>query len=132
MIWRLFYKRVSMRLESMLSEAQKAAYRLIVDSLTPLSTIHGLKINHEVLTDRANNIVAALTGIGLLVSDKEFQKVKEECREAGIDLSELEDQTPALRALLREALPLLIRLGDYIANDGGRCETILKIREALR
>jgi hypothetical protein len=121
-----------MRLESMPSEAQKAAYRLIVDGLTPLSTIHGLKINHEVLTDRANNIVAALTGIGLLVSDKEFQKVKEECREVGIDLSELEDQTPALRDLLKEALPFLIRLGDYIGNDGGRCETILKIRDALR
>lgn len=114
------------------SEAQKAAYRSIVDGLAPLSTIYGFKIPYEVMKDRANNIVAALAGIGLLASDEEFQKVKEECREAGIDLSEMEDQTPALKALLREALPLLIRLGDYIGNDGGRCETILKIRDALR
>jgi hypothetical protein len=114
------------------SEAQKAAYRLIADGLIPLSTIYGFNIPHEVMRDRANNIVAALSGIGLLASDEEFQKVKEECREAGIDLSELEDQTPALKVLLREALPLLIRLGDYIGNDGGRCETILKIRDAIR
>jgi hypothetical protein len=113
-------------------EAQKAAYRLIADGLIPLATIYGFNIPHEVMRDRANNIVTALVGIGLLASNEEFQKAKEECREAGIDLSELEDQTPALKALLREALPLLIRLGDYIGNDGGRCETILKIRDAIR
>ena len=32
---------------------------------------------------------------------------------------------------LKDALPLLIRLGDFIANEQGRCETILKVRAAI-
>lgn len=36
-----------------------------------------------------------------------------------------------LVAALESAIPLLIRLGDYIANKEDRCEAILKARAAL-
>lgn len=38
---------------------------------------------------------------------------------------------PDLLAALRLALPLLIRLGDYIANGEGRCEAVLAVRDAI-
>ena len=43
----------------------------------------------------------------------------------------VESQLADARAALRAALPLLIRLGDYIGNDDGRCEVVLQVRQAL-
>jgi hypothetical protein len=40
-------------------------------------------------------------------------------------------QAPQMYEALQRALPLLIRLGDFIGNQENRCETILEIRNVL-
>ena len=49
----------------------------------------------------------------------------------GAPLASLRDAATDMLAALQDALPLLIRLGDFIANKEGRCETILKARAAI-
>jgi len=38
---------------------------------------------------------------------------------------------PDLLEACKEAIPLLVLLGNYIGNDNGRCETILKLKDAI-
>jgi len=43
----------------------------------------------------------------------------------------LHDSASDLLAALTRTLPLLVRLGDFIANDDGRCEVILAAKDAI-
>jgi hypothetical protein len=38
----------------------------------------------------------------------------------------------AINNALRDAIPLLVRLGDFIGNAENRCEVILRAKDALR
>lgn len=46
-------------------------------------------------------------------------------------LSKLFQLQTEMRQALESAHPLLIEFGEYIGNDGGRCEAVLKVRRAL-
>lgn len=46
-------------------------------------------------------------------------------------LSKLFQLHTEMRLALEAAHPLLIEFGEYVGNDGGRCEAVLKVRLAL-
>lgn len=42
-----------------------------------------------------------------------------------------ESRVKELETVIRETIPLMVQLGDYIGNANDRCETILRARNAL-
>lgn len=47
------------------------------------------------------------------------------------EVSELHGYIENLRAIVRDARPLLVRLGDFIGNDENRCAVVLAATKAL-
>lgn len=74
----------------------------------------------------AGNVVAECCGYSERATDAEQRR--QGGREANAALIA---SAPELLAALRLAHPLLIRLGDFIANREGRCDAVLAVANAI-
>lgn len=99
----------------------------------------------QVIEPRSRYIVSDMPGgcdpVYIATIEDETSPRRHRCEAPGRDaegngalLSEAKNMAAALEAAkvaLLAAVPLLIKLGDYIANADQRCETILQVREAI-
>lgn len=77
------------------------------------------------------NWLLAESNLNTREQDYIVKKLEQETQQDAITIKLKQVTHEELCSAARDAIPLLVRLGDFIANNEGRCEAILRLRDAI-